>query len=242
MTAHADNKIKREGAIFLQEALAQNIPSKANETYSTNIIHQGNMFKMIKARKAVLPEEDGIAFQHSKITKEHTNTKKIAKPHSQREVSNGWSLNDSSSVIAQHLNPAVKTVPSPNRFGSRCVDVSKHYTTQVTNIIRMLVAMFSEEGSEENIKRIMTVVDEAFKITDELFTAQDAENWGDGFVIPPEAVRSDENLFKASMRDIEVMINRRKRRMKDIRLSEERMIKSCSKDNPEINLLMLLPN
>ena len=151
------------------------------------------MFKMTKARKAVLPEEDGIAFQHSKITKEHTNTKKIAKPHSQREVSNGWSLNDSSSVIAQHLNPAVKTVPSPNRFGSRRVDVSKHYTTQVTNIIRMLVAMFSEEGfeegSEENIKRIMTVVDEAFKITDELFTAQDAENWGDGFAIPPSQYR-----------------------------------------------------
>ena len=34
------------GAIFLKEALIQNIPSEANKPYSTESIHQGNMFKM----------------------------------------------------------------------------------------------------------------------------------------------------------------------------------------------------
>lgn len=106
----------------------------------------------------------------------------------------------------------------------------------------MIRALFPEEGSEHNIERIKSIANDAYKIADELYTAQDAESWGEGFVIPPEVVRSDENLFKASMRNIEVMVNRRKQKMKSIRLSEERIIKTCRKDNPEINRLMLLAN
>lgn len=43
-----------------------------------------------------------------------------------------------------------------------------------------------------------------------VFTARDAEKWGDNFTIPTNVVDSDEALFQASMRDIDVMVNRKK--------------------------------
>jgi ribonuclease HI len=107
-------------------------------------------------------------------------------------------------------------------------------------MIEAMRTLFPEEGSKENIARIRLVANDAYILADEVYTAQDAENWGKGFSIPHEVVESDENLFKASMRNIEVMVNRRKENMKSIRLSEERIMATCRKDNPEISRLMLL--
>jgi hypothetical protein len=61
-------------------------------------------------------------------------------------------------------------------------------------------------------------------LADEIYTAQDAEAWGDGFVIPPEVVRSDEALFTASMRNIEKMGTQRKQDLQHIRLSGVRIV------------------
>jgi hypothetical protein len=101
------------------------------------------------------------------------------------------------------------------------------------------IGLHPTEGSNTNINKLRTIAKEAY---DEIYTAQDAEAWGDGFLIPPEVVRSDEALFTASMRNIEKMVTQRKQDLQHIRLSGVRIVNTCRTDNPEISRLMILAN
>jgi hypothetical protein len=117
-----------------------------------------------------------------------------------------------------------------------------HCEKQVSEVIRILKSLFPTEGSDTNIIKLRTIAKEAYMLADEIYTAQDAEAWGDGFIIPPEVVRSDEALFTASMRNIEKMVTQRKQDLQHIRLSGVRIVNTCRTDNPEISRLMILAN
>ena len=54
------------------------------------------------------------------------------------------------------------------------------------------------------------VAQKSYLLADEVYSAQDAEAWGDNFVVSDKLVESDERLFKASMRDLKTMTQRRK--------------------------------
>ena len=73
-----------------------------------------------------------------------------------------------------------------------------------------------------------------------VFTTGDAERWGGNFIIPSNIVESDEALFRASMRDIDAMDNRRKDRIHGSRLNPERVAKYVSHKNPEMEKMTLL--
>ena len=73
-----------------------------------------------------------------------------------------------------------------------------------------------------------------------VFTTGDAERWGGNFIIPSNIVESDEALFRASMRDIDAMDNRRKDRIHGSRLNPERVAKYVSHKNPEMDKITLL--
>ena len=66
------------------------------------------------------------------------------------------------------------------------------------------------------------------------------ERWGGNFIIPSSIVESDEALFRASMRDIDVMVNRRKARIHSSRLNPKRVPLYVSSTNPEKDKILQL--
>ena len=130
---------------------------------------------MTNARKAVLPEEDGIAFQHSEVTKEHTNMKKIA----------------------IHSNCAYNT------------SMTAHYASQVNGMINHLTAMIPEQATAKNMHLLRKIAEKSYLLADEVYSASDAEAWGNGYVVSDELIDSDERLFKSSMRDTDKTTKRR---------------------------------
>lgn len=163
------------------------------------------MFKMTNARKAVLPEEDGIAFLHSEVTKEHTNTKKIA----------------------IHSNCAYNT------------SMTAHYASQVNGMINHLTAMIPEQATAKNMHLLRKIAEKSYLLADEVYSASDAEAWGNGYVVSDELIDSDERLFKSSMRDTDKMTKRRQNLLKPSRLNKERVELFIRDDNPEKEKILL---
>ena len=114
------------------------------------------------------------------------------------------------------------------------------YDFAVKDTIMKLTLMFPEQVTTERMKKIKEVAIEGYKLADDVYTARDAEEWGDHYKVPDELVQSDEALFRASMRDIKVMAKRRQQQLLSGRLNASRVRMHTRPDNPEREKLMLL--
>ena len=114
------------------------------------------------------------------------------------------------------------------------------YDTAIRDTIAKLSKMFPEQVTAGRMNRIVEVAVEGYKLADEVYKAKDAEEWGDHYKVPDELVRSDEALFRASMRDITVMTKRRQNQLLNRRLNATRVEMHTRSDNPEREKLMIL--
>ena len=100
--------------------------------------------------------------------------------------------------------------------------------------------MFPEQVTNSRIDKLAEMAIEGYKLADNVYTAKDAEEWGNNYKVPDPLVQSDEALFKASMRDINVMAARRQKKLISNRLNANRVQLHTRADNPERNKLFLL--
>jgi ABC-type uncharacterized transport system involved in gliding motility auxiliary subunit len=85
------------------------------------------------------------------------------------------------------------------------------YETAIDDTITKLRILFPEQVATEQKNKIKNVAIEGYKLADSVYTAKDAEDWGDHYKVSEKLVNSDEKLFKASMRDIKAMTIRRQK-------------------------------
>ena len=114
------------------------------------------------------------------------------------------------------------------------------YTTAIKEIIAKLTIRFSEQGTSNRINMLTEIAIDGYKLADSVYTANDAEEWGNNYEVPDSLVRSDEALFKASMCNINVMAARRQKKLIGNRLNISRVKLHKHADNPEKNKLFLL--
>jgi hypothetical protein len=117
---------------------------------------------------------------------------------------------------------------------------TSHFEVQIESLIKSLKTYFPEEAVSENIVQLKGIVEKSYALADEVFHAQDAEIWGNGFEVSEDLVLNDENLFKASMRDLTVMTIRRQKQLSPNRLNRQRVEAHIRSDNPERDKLFLL--
>ena len=114
------------------------------------------------------------------------------------------------------------------------------YDFAIKDTIKKLSIMFPEQLTTERLRKLREVAIEGYKLADDVYTARDAEEWGNHYKVPDELVQSDEALFRASMRDIKVMAKRRQHQLLSRRLNTSRVRMYTRPDNPEREKLMLL--
>lgn len=114
------------------------------------------------------------------------------------------------------------------------------YVRAVEETISKLSIIFPDQVSDENIDKIREIALEGYKLADRVYTAKDAEEWGNHYEVPESLIASDEALFKASMRDIKVMAARRQKMLINNRLNAKRVELYTHDDNPEREKLFLL--
>ena len=117
---------------------------------------------------------------------------------------------------------------------------SSHFTSQVNSMVEHIKKMFPEYSNEQNDMLLREIAKKSYVLADEIYTAQDAEEWGDGFMVSEELVASDERLFEESMRDIKIMTRQRKSMLEPTRLNRVRVENNTRQDNPEREKLLLL--
>ena len=120
------------------------------------------------------------------------------------------------------------------------IDIISADAISLQTIMDTLKIMFPEQShliKEESLRKFHEA---SCTQAQNVFTAEDAERWGDKFTIPNNIVESDEALFRASMRDIDVMVNRRKARIHGSRLNPQRVALHVSEKNPEKKKIMQL--
>ena len=115
-----------------------------------------------------------------------------------------------------------------------------HFEIQVQTMINQIKLMFPEEATRNCTQTIRHIAKQSYILADEIYSAKDAEAWGQGFEVDSKLVDSDERLFKASMRDIVVMTKRRQTLLKPNRLNRERVETHIHIHNPEKERLLLL--
>jgi hypothetical protein len=114
------------------------------------------------------------------------------------------------------------------------------YATAIEDTVAKLTVMFPEQVTNNRIDMLVEIAIEGYKLADNVYTARDAEEWGNKYKVPDSLVQSDEALFKASMRDINVMAARRQKKLISNRLNVNRVQLHTHADNPERNKLFLL--
>ena len=116
-----------------------------------------------------------------------------------------------------------------------------HFEVQIESLIKSLRTYFPEEAVSENIVQLKGIVEKSYALADEVFHAEDAEIWGNGFEVSEDLVLNDENLFKSSMQFVvTVMTIRRQKQLSPNRLNRQRVEACIRSDNPEREKLFLL--
>jgi hypothetical protein len=72
----------------------------------------------------------------------------------------------------------------------------------MNSLVQSLRKYFPEEAMGEKICQLRDITHKSNSLADEIFHAQDAENWGNGFIISDELVKNAKNLLEVSMRDL----------------------------------------
>ena len=96
------------------------------------------------------------------------------------------------------------------------------------------------EGESVLAAKIQTLCLRAYEATDHVFAAKEAQEWADGYVVPPEYVQEDERDLVRCGFDLEALIQERFDRISDDRLSLQRVQTVLSRSNPEYGKVMEL--
>ena len=143
-------------------------------------------------------------------------------------------INNASANSANVNSKIINTIQDSNN------NKIKLYATAIKETIAKLSIIFPEQVTSNNMSMLTEIAIEGYKLADNVYTAKDAENWGDNYKVPDSLVKSDEALFKASMRNINVMAARRQKNLIGNRLNTNRVKLHTRADNPERNKLFLL--
>jgi hypothetical protein len=92
----------------------------------------------------------------------------------------------------------------------------------------------------EKVCQLRDIARRSYSLAEEIFHAQDAEEWGNGFIVSDELVKKDENLFKASMRDLTAKTSRCQEELRPNRLNRQRVEAFLKIDSPERDKLLLI--
>ena len=161
--------------------------------------------------------------------------------------------------LSQHSESAEKTTSTQKRvsFQSLTIDktssnlvrnsdincaltTSHFYNQQITDTFEKLKEVFPKEATEENRNQLYIIAETAYRLADEVFSVNEANIWADNFEISDDIVKSDEALFRASMRNLTTMVKMRKKKLSPNRLNQQRVENFTRLDNPERNRLLRL--
>lgn len=159
--------------------------------------------------------------------------------HSKNESTKD-SIDNTDVISDKHRSYNLNAETTPGRKIKQINKEQSHFNTQMNSLIRSLGTYFPEEAKGEKRNQLREVARKSYSLADEVFHAQDAEKWGNGFLVSDELVNSDENLFKASMRDLTVMTSRRQKELSPNRLNRQRVEKYIRVENPEREKLLIL--
>lgn len=148
-------------------------------------------------------------------------------------------------IIKHSTTTTINKVPANSmHIKSKIVDNDNggkaFYATAIEKTIAKLTVMFPEQVTNNRIDKLAEIVIEGYKLADNVYTAKDTEEWGNKYKVPDPLVQSDKGLLKASMRDINVMVARRQKKLISNRLNANRVQLHTHADNPERNKLFLL--
>ena len=108
-------------------------------------------------------------------------------------------------------------------------------STRIQEILQSLSRYFDFDASNT---AVATIVEEAYRTTDQVYCIQDALRWAAGFQIPADAIASDYRLFQASGRNFDRMVQRRLKQILPSRLNRDRITAVISPENPELQRLL----
>jgi hypothetical protein len=125
--------------------------------------------------------------------------------------------NDDAQSIPSNTTHSASRVSSTARWRpmepSDAIVENASYDFAVKDTMMKLTLMFPEQVTTARMKKIKEVAIEGYKLADDVYTARDAEEWGNHYKVPYELIQSNEALFRAGMRDIKVMAKRRQQQL-----------------------------
>ena len=178
----------------------------------------------------------------------------------QRAVLTGGAMYHSQGESNQNLDSIVDNVPTTKRIsfqdqkfntlppeveisqGANCTlsTTSSFYNRQIAETFERLSEVFPNEATEANRSQLWNIAETAYHLADEVYSIKEANIWADNFEIHEDIVQKDEALFRSSMRDLTVMVKRRKKELSPFRLNRERIENATRPDNPERHRLIRL--
>ena len=189
----------------------------------------------------------------------HSHIKPVEIP-TQRAVLTGVAMCHSQGESNQKLDSTVDNVPATKRVsfqdqkfntsppeveisqGANCTlsTTSSFYNRQIAETFERLSEVFPNEATEANRSQLWNIAETAYHLADEVYSTKEANIWANNFEILEDIVQKDEALFRSSMRDLTVMVKRRKKQLSPFRLNRERIENATRPDNPERHRLIRL--
>ena len=121
------------------------------------------------------------------------------------------------------------------------IGVSKELPAGAEAKISEIVAgMRTFFGEDVPVDAVRSLAVEAYTTLDETFAEEEAQAWGDGFVIPSEAVAHDEALLRSNGNDYIRMAQQRHQLLREDRFNEDRVREVLSAENPERDKMLSL--
>ena len=98
--------------------------------------------------------------------------------------------------------------------GANCTlsTTSSFYNRQIAEIFERLSEVFPKKlQSSPKRSQLWNIAETAYYLADEVYSIKEAKTWAKNFDIQEYIVQKDESLFRSSMRDLTVMVKRRKK-------------------------------
>ena len=95
-------------------------------------------------------------------------------------------------------------------------------------------------GDAQMVSRLRSLCLRAYEMTDHEFAAKEAQEWADGYVVPPAYVEEDEADLHRHRYDLEALARERLARLAHNRLSVERVRHVLTPSNPEYKKMLQL--
>ena len=104
---------------------------------------------------------------------------------------------------------------------------------EVCELVLHSIQLHFPQFVEETRERALGLVDRAYEWADQQFGLEEARDWANGFVVPPDYVEADVAAFRAAGNSIKEMARRARDGRREGRLSAARVEAVVSQQNPE---------